>query len=244
MKLRLVIFLLSLAAVTRAQPPLQLHGSTTVQGALEARRPELEALVGRQIEFSATGTSAGLISLAAGRADIAMISTPLDEIARMLNNKTPGTIDAGEYRAALIGQVKIAFIVNPRNPVRSLSAAQLGDIFTGKIKNWKEVGGNDATIMVVTLANAGSLVQGNLMHGAAFTPDARLVSNATRIPGVVSQEINAIGIISTAHVKGPTSLVQTEAEILVPLYLVTKGQPKAEEQTLIEAVRKMLGQSS
>jgi phosphate transport system substrate-binding protein len=240
MKTPWVISLLSLGAVLHAQPALQLHGSTTVQVALEARHQELEALVGRKIEFSATGTSAGLLSLAEGRADVAMLSAPLDEVARMLNEKTPGTIDVGKFSAALVGHVKMAFIVNPHNPARTLSAAQLADIFTGKIKNWKEVGGKDAAIKVVALANAGQIVRDTLLHGAAVTPDARQVSNALWIPPVVAQDVDAIGIISTTQIKGLTTIVQTDAEIVAPLFLVTKEESAAEAKKLIEAVRQLL----
>ena len=225
-----------------AQDPLQLHGSTTVQSALESKHAQLEEMTGRKIEFYPVGTNPGLASLAAGRADLAMLSTPLEEVARKLNEKTPGAIDLRQYHAFEIGHVKIVFIINPRNTARKLSHAQLADILTGKTKNWKEVGGSDAAIVVVSLANAGSIMQTALLEGAPITARARLVTNATQIPAVVAQEPAAIGIISTAHVRGPTSLVQTDTEIFVPLLLVTKGEPKPAEKALIEAARKLLAQ--
>lgn len=237
--------LISLCFVTTvfAQSPLRLHGSTTVESALEGKQEELEAKIGRKIEFNATNTTAGLASLVAGRADVAMLSSPLEEIAHRLNERTPGLIDMSQYRVAFVGQAKITFIVHPRNRARKLSGSQLADILTGRIKNWNVVGGADAPIMVVSLANAGGLVQNSFLRGAPITSDARLMPTATQIPVIVAQEPNAIGIISTAHVKGPTSLVQTDVEIFVPLLLVTKGDPTAEEKTLIEAARKMLNQS-
>jgi phosphate transport system substrate-binding protein len=230
-------------AAVRAQPVIRIHGSTTVQAALEPHRAALEAAVGRKIEFSPTGSNAGLASLAAGKSDLAMLSSPLEDIARRLNTRNSGAIDANEFRAISIGQVKIAFIVHPRNPARTLTASQLAEILTGKIKNWKEVGGNDAPVVVVSLANAGSLIRDSLLRGAAITADARLVPNATQIPGVVAQEINGIGIISLAHVKGPTSLVQTDAEIFVPLFLVTRGEPAGAAKILVETAYKLLNRA-
>ncbi len=232
--------ILGSCTAARALPPLELSGSTTVQGALQTKQAELEALLGRKIEFNATGSSVGLASLAAGQAGIAMISSPLEEIAGKLNAKMPGAIEPAQFRAAQIGWAKIAFIVNPRNRVRTLSAAQLAEMLTGKIKNWREVGGGDSAIVVVTLANGGPLIPDALLHGAPITAGARTVLNAAQIPGIVAQQPNAIGIISTAHVKGPTSLVKTDAEITVPLFLVTKGEPTADEQKLIDAARKLL----
>lgn len=235
-----LIFLILSAALARGQSAMQLDGSTTVQSALETVHAELEAAVGHRIEFNPTGSSVGLASLAAGNVRVAMIASPLEEVAGKLNAKKAGSINAAQFRAAEIGRVKIAFIVNPRNRVRTLSAAQLAGIFTAKVKNWKEVGGNDAPITVVSLANGGPLIPDHLLNGAPITPTATLVANASQIPSMVAQQVNAIGIISTAHVKGPTSLVQTDIVIEVPLLLVTKGEPKAEERKLIEAARQLL----
>jgi phosphate transport system substrate-binding protein len=215
-----------------------------VQGALEPHRAALETAIGRKLEFAATGSNAGLASLAAGNADFAMIASPLEEVIRRLNTRNSAAIDASQFHTAAIGQVKIAFIVHPRNPARALTSVQVADILTGKIKNWKEVGGRDAPIVVVSLANAGSLIRDTLLRGAVITADARLVPNATQIPGVVAQEVNAIGIISTAHVKGPTSLVQTDAEIFVPLFLVSRGEATAEVKIFVETARKLLNRTS
>src|ERR1017187_2003143 len=56
-----------------------------------------------------------------------------------------------EYAVALDG---LSVYVNPENPLKELTTAQVGDIFTGKIKNWKEVGGPDAPITVYSRENS------------------------------------------------------------------------------------------
>jgi phosphate transport system substrate-binding protein len=224
--------------------PLQLHGSTTVEGALGVHRAELETLVGRKVEFNGTGSSVGLASLAAGDTTVAMISSPLEEVVTKLNARAPGTVKPETLRATLIGHSRVAFIVNPRNRVRALSTAQITDIFLGKIKNWREVGGVDAPIVTVALANGGPLIPDALLHGAPIVATARFVPNAAQIPGVVAQDPSAIGIISTAHVKGPTSLVQTDVDISLPLYLVTRGEPQGDEAKLIAAAQKILGRAN
>lgn len=240
MKLQLAVAALCFGLTLHAQTPLRLSGSTTVKGALEPRQSVLESAVGRQIEFSGTGTNAGLISLMSGSADVAMLSSPLDEVARAINEKTPGRVDASGLSAVHIGDVRIVFIVNPHNRVRALTSAQLADVLLGKIVNWQEVGGLDAPIVVVSLANGGPLLQEQLLHGQPVTSKARAVSNATQIPVVVAQDPNAIGIISTAHARGQTSVVQTDANVVAPLFLVTKGAPKGAAEKLVETARKLL----
>lgn len=244
MKSRFLLGVLCTVLSVQAQTPLRLSGSTTVKGVLEPKQAALEAAVGRQVEFSGTGTNTGLMSLATGSADVAMLSTPLEEVAKAINEKHPGRVDPAQFDAVRIGEVKIVFIVNPRNPVRTLTSAQLADILLGKIVNWKQVGGANAPIVVVSLANGGHLLQEQLLHGSAITETARSVPNAMQIPVVVAQDPNAIGIISTAHARGHTSVIQTDANVVTPLFLVTKGAPTPDAKKLVEVARSLLGTSS
>lgn len=229
-----------LTTLLRAQPAVQISGSTTVHAALQSKQSQLEKLIGRKIEFKPTGSVLGLVSLAAGRADIAMLSSPLADIAQKLNDKNPDSIDISQYQATEIGRAKIAFVVHPRNPARELSAVQIVDILTGKTTNWKDVGGKDAAILVVAQTNTGSSIRNTFLGGVPIISSARLMPNANQIPPVVSQDENAIGILSVVHVRGLTSLVRTDAEIFAPLFLVTKGEPKPHEKALIEAARTLL----
>lgn len=244
MKISVVLLALCGALSLSAQPMLRLHGSTTVKSALEPKQAALEAEIGGKLEFQAVGSNAGLLTLVSGRTDLAMIASPLEEISRRLNERKPGSIDATEYRAVEVGAVRLAFIVNPHNPVRQLSAAQLEGLLTGKVKNWKDVGGRDLPVLVVSLANASTLVQEKLLHGEEIALEARRVPTATQIPPVVAQEPGAIGIISAAHLRGKTSLVTTDAQMLVPLYLVTRGEPDPVQRKLIDAARKLLRETS
>lgn len=239
MKIHLTVALLGLGLSLHAEPPLRLTGSTTVKGALEPRHAVLESAVGRPIEFSGTGSTAGLLSLVGGDCDVAMLSVPLADVARVINQRTPGRVDPSRLRAAHIGDVRTVFIVNPHNSVRKLTADQLSDVLTGKITNWKDVGGANARIEVVSLANGGPLLE-HLLRGSPVTAGARTVPNATQIPVLVAQDTNAIGIISAAHPRGQTSVIQTDAVVVAPLFVVTQGEPSPAVQTLIATARHVL----
>lgn len=244
MKLQLAVAALCLGLSLHAQTPLRVSGSTTVKGALEPKQAILESAVGRPIEFFGSGTAAGLLSLVSGNTDMAMLSSPLDEVAHLINEKTPGKIDPATLSAVHIGEVKIVFIVNPHNTVRALNTAQLTDILLGKITNWKEVGGADIPVVVVTLANGGPLLQEQMLHGQSIMAKTRTVPSATHIPVVVAEDPSTIGIISTAHARGQTSVIQTDVNIIAPLYLVTKGAPAGAARTLIETAQKVLASSA
>lgn len=230
----------AVVAPAGAQEPLKLVGSTTVAGALDGRQTELEAKISRPIEFIGTSSALGLEALAKGDADVGMISSPLDAIAAAVNAKNAGLVDPKAYRVALIGRAKLRFIVNPRNPIRQATAAQLGALLSGKIKNWSEVGGLDAPVQVVAVAHPGVELSETVMHGANFSESARHVSSADQIASVVASTPNAIGVITAAHKRGQTSILQTEVDIELDLFLVTKGEPNAIQAKLIQAAQAAL----
>lgn len=242
MKSHLAVAAFCIGLTLHAQVPLRLAGSTTVRSALEPRQAVIEKAVGRPLEFSGVGTHAGLLSLLGGSADIAMLSAPLEDVARVINQKTPGRVDLAQLHAVHVGEMKNVFIVNPRNRVRTLSAQQAHDVFTGVIANWRDVGGEDAPIVVLSLTQSGTLLD-EFLRGGAITAAARLVPNATQIPVLVAQDRHAIGVISTAHARGQTSVLSTDASVVAHLYLVTKSEPTPDVRKVVEIVRGILAGS-
>jgi len=236
----LVTILAATAAPGRAQAPLKLVGSTTVAGALDGKQAELEAKLGREIEFIGTSSALGLEALAKGEADVGMISSPLNEIAAAVNAKNAGLVDLQAYRVAPIGHAKLRFIVNPRNSVRRVTAAQLGDLLAGKIKSWSEVGGMNGPVQVVAIGRPGVELRDTVMHGANFPATTRIVISADQIASVVAATPNAIGVITAAHKRGPTSILQTDVDIELPLFLVTRGEPDPVQAKLIAAAQAAL----
>ncbi|MDR0883550.1 MAG: phosphate ABC transporter substrate-binding protein [Oscillospiraceae bacterium] len=103
----------------------------------------------------------------------------------------------------------IALVVNQKNTTTALTTEQVKDIYTGKIKNWKEVGGADALITVVTReASSGTRSAFAEIVGLekADAPETAIVANATTcentgaIQTTVSQNANAIGYMSYSDV--------------------------------------------
>ena len=90
------------------------------------------------VNYSATGSGAGIDAVLAGTAEIGLSSRALKE-----EEKSNGAV---ENIVALDG---VAVVVNPANPVSDLTADQLAQIYTGEITNWSELGGEDAPIAVL-----------------------------------------------------------------------------------------------
>ena len=117
---------------------ISLDGSTSMEKLVNALKETVAQECGLNLEPQFTGSSTGLQSLISGNADIANSSRALKQ-----EEKDQGLV---ENIVAIDG---IAVIVDKSNSVISLSRQQLIDIYTGKIKNWKELGGSDQAIVVV-----------------------------------------------------------------------------------------------
>jgi phosphate transport system substrate-binding protein len=92
--------------------------------------------------------------------------------------------------------------VNPENSLKELTVAQVGDIFTGKIKNWKEVGGSDAPITVYSRENSSGTYEffkEHVLKGADFAASAQTMPGTAAIVQAVVKDKNAIGYGGAAY---------------------------------------------
>jgi phosphate transport system substrate-binding protein len=109
----------------------------------------------------------------------------------------------------IIARDAIAVIVNPENPVRQLTLQQISDIYSGKIKNWSEVGGEDRPIVRLSReTNSGTHVyfletvlrMGNSEDKTLFSMDTLLLPSSEGIIAEVRQNPNAIGYDGLGYV--------------------------------------------
>jgi phosphate transport system substrate-binding protein len=235
----MALSVVALAEAAEAQS-ISLNGSTTVANVIMLpNKAAIEAASGQHIVVVGNGSQRGLADLAAGKAQIAMISAPLAEEVAKLNAEHPGAIDAARLNAHVVGESRVAFMVHPGNPVRKLSNAQLADVLTGKIRNWKEIGGADQPVMVVA-AQPGdgvrTLVEDRLLSGGALTQDTRAMPNAPQIPKVVEQVPGAIGLYTVGALGASVAELTADAPIVQTLILVTMGEESSEIRRVVSAV--------
>ena len=113
-------------------------GSTSMNKVIGALGEAFEIDTGITVTYNATGSGAGIQAVEEGRCDIGLASRNLKDEEKA--NGLEGTILAYDG---------IAIIVNPNNPVSDLDAKTVAKLYTGEIKNWKEVGGNDTEIVLI-----------------------------------------------------------------------------------------------
>lgn len=159
------------------------------------------------IESQGTGSSAGIKDVHEENCDIGMTSRELseDEKAYGLN----------EIKVATDG---IAIIVNHNNPIKELSKDELTKIFRGDIKNWKELGGEDKLIKVITREEGSgtrsALEEKLLLYGSdkrsLITIDAQVCSGSGAIRTGVAFAEEAIGYVSLGIIDDSVALVKID----------------------------------
>jgi phosphate transport system substrate-binding protein len=213
-----------------------IHGSSTTMGKIMSKiKDPFEKSSGIQLELLASGSGAGAKSLVAGTCEVAMASEGLDDLKKAV--KELSTIP--NLQEHVLAQDSMKVIINKQNPVASLSKEQLKGLNTGKIKNWKEVGGPDADVIVVTSVKGSgtrSFFSKSIMDGQEYASDA--IEAATTIAEVkeVATMKEAIGAVSESFVNDSVKTVNAPP-ISRPLIFVTKGEPSPGARKLIDFIK-------
>ncbi len=187
-------------------------------------------------------TSIALISAAAL---CACTLTPLASAAeplRLHGAITVINVVINPYRNAVQQATKdeIVFIVHPSNPVTSLTWSQISDMHTGKITNWKQVGGKDLPITVYADAPAGgtrAMVKKFVMGGNDYSPVVKSMTTIWRIAEVVPKDEGGIGGLGKGFTDPTKMKILKTQKFERPLGFITIGEPNARQNQIIEAYK-------
>lgn len=153
------------------------------------------------IQVTGGGSGTGISALINGTTDICNSSRPMKNSERDKLKQRYGTRGI-EIKCALDG---LAVYVNESNPVKELSMQQLKDIYQGKIKNWKEIGGRDERIILYSRENnSGTYVyfKDNVLMGEDFAPAAQNMPGTAAVVNAVAKDKAGIGYGGSAYGKG------------------------------------------
>lgn len=203
-----------------------------------------EKKTGTKIILKGSGATDGIRNVAKGEFD--------------LGGSCRHKINVPEEKDATLHHVAwdaLVFIVNDGNPVDSVTEAQIKKVYTGKIKNWKELGGADAPIKLVDregkTSGTGLMLRELLFNNPdeEFTSDAEYKKSTGPIEAAVSADpltISATGVssaqkrdkIKMLKVNGvaPTkeNIMSGKYSLYRPLYITTKGEPSGETKKFLE----------
>lgn len=219
---------------------VRLHGAASVVDSLVApNKARVEQATGHTLVIDKSNAGKGLIDLVDGKCDAALASAALPTIVAAA--KAAGReVDASALRMAVVATDQVVFVVHPSNRVRSLTAAQLREIHAGRIANWKDVGGADLPILVVTdtLSSATrGLIKAAVLKDLDYLPSAKAV-NVETISDEVAAQPGAIGGLGAGFVKTDRVVVVGSDRIERPLGLITLGEPSDKVRQVIEALKR------
>lgn len=142
--------------------------------------------------YNPTGSGSGIKAVQEGRCDIGLSSRALKAEEK----------EAG-LKETVLAYDGIAIIVNPENPVSDLTLEQIADIYTGRITNWKDLGGNDAEIVLIGReAGSGTRDGFETITGTSDACQYRQELTSTGdVITTVAQNPDAIGYASLASIK-------------------------------------------
>ena len=227
--------------------PLLVQGASTVnRQIMEPFHAEIERLSGQVITVIPNRSTLGLIALLEGRAHIAMISASLELEAANMQRSMPG-LPFDKLKSFEIKRTRVGIGVHASNPVRNATREQLTQILSGKITNWKTLGGPDLPIRVVLVGGGGGVtvtVEAALLKGEqASTPNKLYVKTATQLFQVVEQEPGALGFGQLGILKQrKVTELHADKPIEQVLYLVTPGEPTPAMDAVIKATRQVAEQ--
>jgi phosphate transport system substrate-binding protein len=214
------------AAAAGRQRAIQDKGSDTMVNlalawaeAYRVARPDIS------IAVTGGGSGTGIAALINGTVDIANASREMKESE--LEEARANGIEPEEHVVAIDA---LAVIVNKANLVSQLTIDQLSDIFTGRITNWKELGGDDAMIVLVSReTNSGTHVyfleevvrKGDSENKDVFAPQTLLMPSSVGITSEVQRNPHAIGYdglgyVDPAHEKLIAVAVDADAPFVLP----------------------------
>lgn len=209
-------------------------GSTSMEKVIGALGEAFQNDTGITVTYNPTGSGSGIKAVSEGRCDIGLSSRGLKD-----EEKAEGLI------GTVLAYDGIAVIVNPENPVLDLSIETIEKIFTGEITNWKEIGGNDAEIVLIG-REAGSGTRDGF-ESVTGTEDAckyrQELTSTGDVITAVSQNPAAIGYASLANVNDSVKALNVDGvtpnektvkdgsyKVQRPFVLVTKeGQALSKE---------------
>ena len=223
-----------------------INGSTTVLPVVQkAGEAFMASHPGTELSISGGGSGNGIKALIEKQCDVAMSSRDIkhkQKDAAAKNGITP--------LSTAIAIDAIVPVVHPANKVGALTLAQLRDIYTGKVTNWKDLGGEDAQIVAISRDTSSGTFESweeLVMNKERVSPRALMQASNGSVVQTVSKNKNAIGYVGLGYVDKSTRPVTVDgvspsAETAISkqwpiareLYIFTNGAPQGAVKEFVE----------
>ncbi|MEW5768563.1 MAG: phosphate ABC transporter substrate-binding protein [bacterium] len=239
---------------------IQIKGSDTMVNLVQAwSEAFMQANPGSYVAVTGGGSGTGIAALLNKTCNIAMCSRKMKgkeiELARKKG------IEPKEITVALDG---LAVVVHPSNPIEQLTIPQLSDIFTGKITDWKEVGGKEGNIVIISReVNSGTHVyfKEHVLSQREYSKEALLVPSSQAVADEIAQNPKAIGYYGMGYISPKQKAIKVAKDenspfvlpivdnvtngsyhISRPLLMYTNGEPTGLVKKFLDFILSQKGQ--
>lgn len=240
---RILLAFVALATVctvsaVRAEEIVLSTGSGPLDSVINPVKDAFEKQSGIKLHILFGSASLAFKQFYKGVSEIAVVGTGFDEALELMKKENFEVHDPASLRHIIIGKGMVRTVVNRDNPVARLSKEQLKGIFTGKISNWKEVGGNDAPIIVVlsTLnpATIGAFRK-TVLDNDPYTREVLELGHMDELRSAVEVNKEAIAIGTSALLSPSVKQLETP-EVFRAVTLISKGAPSPKVQKFIDFI--------
>jgi phosphate transport system substrate-binding protein len=184
---------------TAAAPVIRIKGSDTMVTLAQSWAEKfMQQNGGIAVYVEGGGSATGIEALIKGDIEICTASRPLrpEEVQRLARRQQNVGI------AHLVAKDGLSVYLHPNNPVRNLTLAQVKDIYTGQITNWREAGGKDEAMVVLSRApSSGTYLyfQEHVLDGQAYGVNAINMPTTAAIVQAIEKNPSAIGYGGLAY---------------------------------------------
>lgn len=237
--LAIIFFVLTLSIGAFAEEIKLGGGAPPIEKVITPVKSHFTNATGISVNSISYGPKFAIIDLEKGAIDAAVLFLSPEEVSGLVKKENIEIKDMSLIKGTTVSEDRIVIIVNKDNPVSKLTKEQAKDILTGKIDNWKQVGGKDMPIIVVfgnLIKGVNELVSKKIMDNEKYSSDVLTVDTAVDVINAVKSNLEAIGLASEGLMDGSVKPL-AEPKISVPVIIYTKGQPSPKVQKLIDFIQ-------
>jgi phosphate transport system substrate-binding protein len=249
-----VIAALSIAAGACFAEKVVLAGSTTVLPiAQKTAEVFMDENPDADISVRGGGSSVGIAALIDGTCDIANSSRPIKDVE--IEKAASNGRDPVSHIVAMDG---IAVVVNKSNNIDKLSKKQVRDIFTGRITDWAQLGGNPGKIVAVSRDTSSGTFEAFgvlVMNNEKVKPGALMQASNQAVAQSVAQTPQAIGYVGIGFLSGSIKALEIDGvmpsketvlsgkyPVTRPLFMYSNGKPQGLVKKYLDFVKSKEGQ--
>lgn len=214
-------------------------GGAAIASVFTPVKAAYEKATGNNLIILQSTPAVGLADLINGKLDAAVAAVPLDSMAAGAE-KAGVKVDKAALQEIEVGTNQVVVFLHASNPVNTLTKEQMKGLFTGKITNWKEVGGSDSPVIVVWGKNSpgqNALFTKTILDGEKITAENLETTDYKGIKDSVSSNPEAIGIDPLGMADATVKAIKPTPAATSPIRLVTKGAPSAGVKQLLDFIK-------